>query len=65
VRPPRPIVIAVVMLVLALVTLAGGVKGTGAEAAGYLFGSTAVPALIALGYTWWYRRRRGSGSQTP
>jgi Na+/proline symporter len=56
-KAPRPIVIIVLMFALALYTLSKGPVGTGAEAAGYLFGAILFPALIAALYVRWYRRR--------
>jgi Na+/proline symporter len=61
-KAPRPIVIIVVMFALAIYTLSKGSSGTGAQAAGYLFGSIFFPALLAGAYVWWYRRRERGGS---
>ncbi|MEO8571544.1 MAG: hypothetical protein ABI553_07560 [Chloroflexota bacterium] len=57
-KPPRPIFVIVVFVVLGLSTISRVGDRTGALAAGYLFGAIVVPGLIAAAYTWWYRRRR-------
>ncbi|HXU84800.1 MAG TPA: hypothetical protein VN773_03265 [Verrucomicrobiae bacterium] len=56
-RALHPIFIIVLMAGLALYTLSRGPVGTGAEAAGYVFGAILFPALIAGLYVRWYRRR--------
>jgi hypothetical protein len=56
-RPPPPWAIAAILAVLVFNAISRGPSGTGAEAAGYLFGSLFIPALVAVLYTRWYRRR--------
>jgi RsiW-degrading membrane proteinase PrsW (M82 family) len=56
-KPPRPIFVIILLVALAVYTLARGPSGTGAEAAGYLFGAIVIPALLAVWYVRWYRRR--------
>jgi RsiW-degrading membrane proteinase PrsW (M82 family) len=56
-KPPRPIFVIILLAALAIYTLARGPSGTGAEAAGYLFGAIVIPALLAVWYVRWYRRR--------
>jgi hypothetical protein len=56
-KPPRPIFVIILLVALAVYTLARGPSGTGAEAAGYLFGAIAIPVLLAVWYVRWYRRR--------
>ena len=53
----RPWIVAVVLFLLALSNLVRGPSGTGAQAAGYLFATIFVPALLAVLYARWYRRR--------
>ena len=55
-KPPRPILVAIVLFILALTNLTR-LRGTGAEAAGFLFATLFLPAFLGLAYTWWYRRR--------
>ena len=56
-KPPRPIIVIVLLVALAVYTLARGPSGTGAEAAGYLFGAILFPVILAVLYVRWYRRR--------
>jgi hypothetical protein len=56
-KPPRPMWVILLLVVLAVYTLAKGSSGTGAQAAGYLFGAIFLPALLAVIYVRWYRRR--------
>jgi Na+/proline symporter len=56
-KPPRPIIVIVLLVALAVYTLARGPTGTGAEAAGYLFGAIFFPVFLAVLYVRWYRRR--------
>ena len=56
-KPPRPIIVIVILIALAIYTLARGPSGTGAEAAGYVFGAIFLPVLLAVLYVRWYRRR--------
>ena len=55
-KPPRPILVAVILILLAVMNLTR-LKGTGAEAAGFIFATLFFPAFLGLAYTWWYRRR--------
>ena len=57
-KAPRPIIVAVVLLLVTFVHLTKPPVGTGAEAAGYFFGTLFFLPALALVYTWWYRRRR-------
>ena len=56
-KPPRPIIVIVLLFALAVYALAKGPSGTGAEAAGYLFGAIFFPVFLAVLYVRWYRRR--------
>jgi Na+/proline symporter len=56
-KPPRPIVVIIILAAVAIYTLAKGSSGTGAQAAGYVFGAIFLPALLAVLYVRWYRRR--------
>jgi hypothetical protein len=58
VRLPSPIVVAVVLLFLSLLNLGNIGKYSGSEQAGYVVGIVVFPAVLALAYTYWYRRRR-------
>ncbi len=58
-KAPRPIIVAVVLLLVTFLNLTKPPVGTGAEAAGYFLGALLFLPSLALVYTWWYRRRRG------
>jgi hypothetical protein len=60
-KPPHPAIVIALLFGIAIYTLSQGPKGTGAEAAGYLFGVLFFPAILSLVYYRWYRRRSAPG----
>jgi hypothetical protein len=61
-RPPRPIVIILVLFALAVINLSQPATRVGAEEAGYLFGAIVIPAILSLLYVRWYRGRKADSA---
>jgi hypothetical protein len=62
VRLPSPVVVTIVLFFLSVLNLGNIGKYSGSEQVGYVIGIVIFPALLALAYTYWYRRRRARGS---
>jgi hypothetical protein len=58
VRAPRPIVVIVALMALALINIYRAEIPNTDRGFGQLVGLIVWPAVIALIYTWWYRRKQ-------
>ena len=61
-KPPRPIVVILVLFVIAVINLGRPATRVGAEEAGYLFGAIVIPAILSVLYIRWYRGRKADSA---
>ena len=61
-KPPRPVVVILVLFVLAVINLSRPATRVGAEEAGYLFGAVVIPAILSVLYVRWYRGRKAESA---